>query len=86
MFGLFGKKTQPQPAKPGVQPAKGVLPGATADGKQPIGTVVLTGQTCPESGIWESQGTPSGRSSFSRGTRMPPFDKKSVVWKLVRYP
>jgi hypothetical protein len=86
MFGLFGKKgNQPgQPAKPGAAGVKGALP--TGDGKQPIGTVVMTGQTCPESGIWESQGTPSGRSSFTRGTRMPPFDKKSVVWKLVRYP
>ncbi len=84
MFGLFGKKGgQPQqPAKPGA--AGVVLP--TAGGKQPIGTVVMTGQTCPESGIWESQGTPSGRSSFTKGTRMPPFDKKSCVWKLVRYP
>jgi len=36
MFGLFGKKAPP-PAKPGVPPAKGVMPGATADGKQPIG-------------------------------------------------
>jgi hypothetical protein len=46
----------------------------------------VTGQTCPESGIWESQGTPSGRSSFPKGTRMPAYDKKSCVWKLVRYP
>jgi hypothetical protein len=52
----------------------------------PLGTVVVTGQTCPESGIWESQGTPSGRSPFPKGTRMPAYDKKSVVWKLVRYP
>jgi len=63
-------------------PAK---PGAAA-AKAPIGTMILTGQTCPESGIWESQGTPSGRSSFPKGTRMPAYDKKSVVWKLVRYP
>lgn len=86
MFGLFGKKSgqPPQPAKPGGAGATGVMP--TAGGKQPIGTVVMTGQTCPESGIWESQGSPSGRSSFTKGTRMPPFDTKSVVWKLVRYP
>jgi len=86
MFGLFGKKSgqPPQPAKPGGAGATGVMP--TAGGKQPIGTVVMTGQTCPESGIWESQGSPSSRSAFTKGTRMPPFDKKSVVWKLVRYP
>lgn len=86
MFGLFGKKSgqPPQPAKPGGAGATGVMP--TAGGKQPIGTVVMTGQTCPESGIWESQGSPSGRSSFTKGTRMPPLDTKSVVWKLVRYP
>jgi hypothetical protein len=64
-------------------PAK---PGAPAAAKLPIGTVVVTGQSCPESGIWESQGTPSGRSSFPKGTRMPAYDKKSCVWKLVRYP
>jgi len=72
----------PLPPKMG-GPAK---PGAAVPAKLPIGTMVVTGQTCPESGIWESQGTPSGRSSFPRGTRMPAYDKESCVWKLVRYP
>jgi hypothetical protein len=54
--------------------------------KLPVGTLVPTGRTCPESGIWESQGTPSGRSSFPKGARMPDYDHKSCVWKLVRHP
>ncbi|MFM7347614.1 MAG: hypothetical protein ACKO1J_19855 [Tagaea sp.] len=47
MFGLFGKKggQAQQPAKPGAVPT-GVMPTA-GGGKQPIGIVVMTGQTCP---------------------------------------
>jgi hypothetical protein len=81
-FGRQRKEMPPLPPKPGM-PGK---PGAAPSNKMPIGTMVVTGQSCPESGIWESQGTPSGRSSFPKGARMPDFNKKSCVWKLVRYP
>ncbi len=81
-FGRQRKEMPPLPPKPGM-PGK---PGAAPSNKMPIGTMVVTGQSCPESGIWESQGTPSGRSSFPKGARMPDYNKKSCVWKLVRYP
>jgi hypothetical protein len=77
-FGRQRKEMPPLPPKPGM-PGK---PGAAPSNKMPIGTMVVTGQSCPESGIWESQGTPS----FPKGARMPDFNKKSCVWKLVRYP
>jgi len=81
---MFGRQRNAMalPPRPGM-PGK---PGAPPSNKLPLGTLIVTGQTCPESGIWESQGTPSGRSSFPKGTRMPAYDKKSCVWKLVRYP
>jgi len=81
-FGRQRKEMPPLPPKPGM-PGK---PGAAPSNKMPIGTMVVTGQSCSESGIWESQGTPSGRSSFPKGARMPDYNKKSCVWKLVRYP
>ncbi len=49
-----------------------------------IGTKAKTGETCPESGVWEVEGTPSTTAPISKGERMPPYKDKAVVWILIR--
>ncbi len=53
--------------------------------KKPIGTTAKTGERCPESGVWQSQDTPSTTAPIAQHNVMPPHNNKSVVWKLVRY-
>lgn len=53
--------------------------------KKPIGTTARTGERCPESGVWESQDTPSTTAPIAVHNVMPPHNSKAVVWKLVRY-
>jgi hypothetical protein len=57
----------------------------TAVKKAPIGTRVGTGSTCPESGVWKVEGTPSTTAPIAKGNRMPPYGGKSVIWVLVQY-
>ena len=49
-----------------------------------IGTTVRTGQTCPESGIWEVVGTPSTTAPIAKNNTMPPYAQRSVTWKLIQ--
>lgn len=49
-----------------------------------IGTTARTGQTCPESGVWEVVGTPSTTAPIARGNTMPPYAGKAVTWKLIQ--
>ena len=53
--------------------------------RAPIGTTATTGQMCPESGVWKVVGTPSTTAPIAKGDIMPPYGRKAVVWKLVRY-
>jgi hypothetical protein len=53
--------------------------------KKPIGTRTRTGETCPESGVWKVEGTPSTTAPIAKGDRMPPYDNKAVTWILVQY-
>jgi len=53
--------------------------------RKPIGTTARTGEKCPESGKWEVVGTPSTTAPIAEGNTMPPYDGKSVTWKLVSY-
>ncbi|MBI5519898.1 MAG: hypothetical protein HY916_07550 [Desulfovibrio sp.] len=53
--------------------------------KHPIGTTASTGQTCPESGVWKVQGTPSTTAPIAKGNIMPPYGGKAVTWMLVQY-
>ena len=59
--------------------------GAAATKKAPIGTRVSTGGTCPESGVWKVEGTPTTTAPIAKGNRMPPYGQKSVVWVLIQY-
>lgn len=51
----------------------------------PLGTTRRTGETCPESGVWESQDLFSTTAPISKGNTMPPHRGASVVWKLIQY-
>jgi len=53
--------------------------------RKPLGTTARTGETCPESGVWEAQPTPSTTAPIAKGNRMPPYDGKAVTWKLIQY-
>lgn len=53
--------------------------------KKPIGTTARTGENCPESGVWEVDGTPSTTAPIAKGNTMPPYGGKAVIWKLIRY-
>jgi hypothetical protein len=50
----------------------------------PVGTTAKTGEICPESGVWEVVGTPSTTAPIAKGNKMPPYDGKAVVWKLIQ--
>jgi hypothetical protein len=51
----------------------------------PIGSTARTGEECPESGIWEAAESGSPMVPIAKGNRMPPFKRKAVTWRLVRY-
>lgn len=50
----------------------------------PVGTTALTGQRCPESGVWTVVGTPSTTAPIAKGNVMPPYANKAVTWRLSR--
>lgn len=50
-----------------------------------IGTTARTGESCPESGVWEVVGTPSTTAPIAKGNTMPPYAGRAVTWKLIRY-
>jgi hypothetical protein len=52
--------------------------------KRPVGTRARTGETCPESGVWKVEGTPSTTAPIAKGNRMPPYDGKAVTWILIQ--
>lgn len=49
-----------------------------------LGRTVSTGETCPESGIWKVQETPSTTAPIAKGNRMPPYNGKAVTWILIQ--
>jgi hypothetical protein len=49
-----------------------------------VGTTAKTGESCPESGVWEVIGTPSTTAPIAKGNRMPPYGNKAVTWKLIK--
>lgn len=53
--------------------------------KKPLGTTAKTGETCPESGVWEAQATPSTTAPIAKNNKMPPYNGKSVTWKLIQH-
>jgi hypothetical protein len=53
--------------------------------RKPLGTLARTGETCPESGVWEAQASPSTTAPIAKGNRMPPYKGAAVAWKLIRY-
>ena len=53
--------------------------------KAPIGTIVHTGNKCPESGVWAVVGTPSTTAPIAKNNTMPPYSGKAVQWELMQY-
>jgi len=51
----------------------------------PVGTRRRTGQTCPESGVWRADSTPSTTAPISKGETMPPYRGKAVYWTLIQH-
>jgi hypothetical protein len=58
---------------------------STSTTKKPIGTTARTGQSCPESGVWQSLDTPSTTAPIAKYNTMPPHNNAAVTWKLVSY-
>lgn len=53
--------------------------------RKPIGTTARTGESCPESGVWQAQSALSTTAPIAKGNRMPPYNGAAVTWKLIRY-
>lgn len=53
--------------------------------RAPLGTTARTGQSCPESGVWQVVGTPTTTAPIAKGNRMPPYRDHAVTWKLNQY-
>lgn len=51
----------------------------------PIGTTARTGETCPESGVWQVTSQPSTTAPIAKGNRMPPYGGQAVTWRLTKY-
>ena len=52
--------------------------------RKPIGSTAQTGETCPESGVWQARGYTT-TAPIAKGNRMPPYDGKAVTWVLKQY-
>lgn len=52
--------------------------------RSPIGTTARTGETCPESGVWQPRGHGT-TAPIAKGNRMPPYAGQSVIWVLVQH-
>ena len=55
------------------------------ENKVRLGTKARTGSTCPESGIWRVEGTPSTTAPIAKGNTMPPYSGNAVTWVLIQY-
>lgn len=53
--------------------------------RAPLGTTATTGETCPESGVWQVVGSPTTTAPIAKGNRMPPYAGQAVTWKLIQY-
>jgi hypothetical protein len=53
--------------------------------RAPIGTKARTGETCPESGVWKVEATPTTTAPIAKGNVMPPYGGKAVTWVLIQY-
>lgn len=53
--------------------------------RKPIGTTGKTGETCPESGVWEVVGTPSTTAPIAKGNTFPPYGGRAFTWRLKSY-
>lgn len=50
--------------------------------KTQVGTVLKTGERCPETGLWKVLENPSFEVQINEGSFMPPYKGRSVSWEL----
>jgi nucleoside 2-deoxyribosyltransferase len=53
--------------------------------KVPIGTFFNSGEKCPESGVWQSQTSPSEVFKINEGETFPQWHSLNVLWELISY-
>jgi hypothetical protein len=51
----------------------------------PLGTIVSSGERCPQSGVWETITDPFRTVSIRKGNKMPFIDNEMARWKIVDY-
>ena len=44
-----------------------------------------TGETCPESGVWQVVAPRTTTAPIAKGNRMPPYNGAAVTWRLISY-
>jgi hypothetical protein len=51
-----------------------------------LGTIARTGEECPESGMWRTKkDPPTSTMPFTKGLKMPHYEGRAILWKLVSY-
>jgi len=53
--------------------------------RKPLGTIARSGEKCPETGIWKTSTRPTTSIPFNEGVKMPSYEGKPMIWKLVSY-
>jgi hypothetical protein len=54
--------------------------------KEPLGSIARTGEVCPESGMWKTKKEPpTSTMPFNKGVKMPHYEGRAIIWKLVSY-
>jgi nucleoside 2-deoxyribosyltransferase len=54
--------------------------------RKPTGTIARTGEICPESGMWKTRkDPPTSTMPFTKGVKMPHYEGRAIIWKLVSY-
>lgn len=51
--------------------------------QHPPGATVKTGETCPQSGLWQVVGQPACTAVLERGHLVPPCHGKTAVWHYL---
>jgi hypothetical protein len=54
--------------------------------RKPTGTIARTGEVCPESGMWKTRkNPPTSTMPFTKGVKMPHYEGRAIIWRLVSY-
>jgi hypothetical protein len=81
----FNKERAKEKKEKEVTFKKGIHLIRTTIALKPLGTLVLSGDLCPESGIWTTEGEPIKTVSIRKGNKMPVVGTIIRQWKLIDY-